>query len=353
MPIAAPGAPRVFKTGDVFRDHYVVEDFLGEGGSGQVYGVRNDHTLRRCALKVMHLADLGDAKKGERALVQARAMYTLRHRNVVEVLDLAVEKDGMVWLLMERLDGWTLAELIDRHGPLSPIAAIDVALEIAWGLQVAHDNFIIHRDIKPSNVFVTTGGAIKILDFSLAKVTLIDPSSAGQAAKGTVGYMAPEQLMSAPASPQQDIFALGTTLYEMLVGRLPFEAPRGAGSSHLDRVMTLDQTRRQLLEEPESLVTAANLPSYVDDVVRTAMAKDSGEAVRLRVDPGAGARRRAGEARAGSVDGAARQAPAGLGAQPPHRLGPGGLEPVSPAEIAAEGVACAGPPLQARRPLAG
>jgi serine/threonine-protein kinase len=258
------GAPRVFQPGDVFRDHLVVEQFLGEGASGQVYAVRHKFTNGRFALKVMHLADRSHASKVARSLVEARAAYSLRHRNIVGVHDLACEADGMVWQLMELLEGWTLADLLDRYGAFSPIRAIDVAVEIAWGLQAAHENLVIHRDVKPSNVFLTLAGEIKILDFSLAKVHFMHLVTTAGRVMGTLAYMAPEHVMNAPATPQFDVFSLGTLLWELLAGRLPFP-----------EVVTLaEEARRQIHDEPESLVTAAGLPGYVDDVVRRAMAKD-------------------------------------------------------------------------------
>jgi eukaryotic-like serine/threonine-protein kinase len=267
VPIAIPGAPRVFQPGDVFRDHYVVEGFLGEGASGQVYAIRHRFTQRRFALKVGHLADRGNASKVARSLAEARATYILSHRNVVVVEDLACEADGMVWQRMELLDGSSIAALLDRYGAFSPITAIDIVIHAAWGLQAAHENLIVHRDVKPSNVFVTAAGEIKVLDFSLAKVRFLDlETTRGRHPKGTVAYMSPEHISGADATPQFDVFGVGIMLWEMLVGRLPYDDRPEA--------TPFEDVRRQLQEEPASLVTAAGLPGYCEDVVRAAIAKD-------------------------------------------------------------------------------
>ncbi len=257
--------PRTFSPGDAFR-HYVVVSFLGAGASGQVYAIEHRFTGERFALKVGHLKDRRDAKKVARSLVEARATHGLEHPNVVRVLDLACEEDGMVWQLMELLDGLSVGELLARYGKLSPLYAVDIALEVAWGLQAAHDQQIIHRDIHPGNVFITTAGQVKILDFSLAKVITSGlQTTRGNRGMGTTAYMAPEHLKLAPATPQFDVYALGTTLWQMLVGRHPFEADLG-------NMMAL--VKKQLEVDPEPLVTAAGLPAYCDEVVRGAMAKD-------------------------------------------------------------------------------
>lgn len=257
--------PMVFRAGAAFRQ-YVVESFLGAGISGQVYAVRHQFTGDRFALKVAHLKDRGSAKAAARALQEARATYGIRHQNVVRVFDLACEDDGMVWQLMELLDGRTVAELLARFGRFSPLYAVDIALEVAFGLQAAHEQQIIHRDVQPSNVFVTSAGVVKLLDFSLAKVLGARlETTRRDGAKGTTAFMCPEHLKGAPPNPQFDIYALGMMLWQMLAGRHPFE-------SSLRETMTL--VRRQLEEDPASLAAAAGLPAYCDDVIRGATAKD-------------------------------------------------------------------------------
>jgi serine/threonine-protein kinase len=258
--------PRIFQVGDRFHGNHLIESFLGAGASGQVYATRHLYTGDRFALKVSHLEDRRSAKKIARSLSQAKATYALRHPNVVQVLDLACEDDGMVWQLMELLEGHSVGALLDVNGRFSPLYALDIAIEAAWGLQGAHEQQIIHRDMHPFNLFVTTRGEVKVLDFSLAKVI---PSglqtTRGSQPMGTRGYMAPEYLKGGLVTPQLDVYALGTLLWQMLVGRHPFVGPG---------VDLLSLVRRQLEEDPPSLVTAAGLPAYCDDVIAGAVARD-------------------------------------------------------------------------------
>jgi serine/threonine-protein kinase len=184
----------------------------------------------------------------------------------VVVHDLGCEDDGMVWQRMELLEGAAVGDLLGRHGAFSPLYAIEVALEIAAGLQAAHERQIIHRDIHPFNVFLCAEGRVKVLDFSMAKVIASGlQTTRGSRAMGTEGYMAPEYLKGRVVTPQLDVYALGMLFWEMLVGHHPF---RVAGVDMLTLV------RRCLEEDPPSLVGAAGLPAYCDEVIRGATARD-------------------------------------------------------------------------------
>ncbi len=259
--------PRVFAPGDPFRHyHYVVEGFLGAGASGQVYDVRHRFTGVHFALKVIHLADRNHARRVARSLQEAQVAYSIRHANVVEVKDLGCEDDGLVWQIMELLDGLAVDQLMERYPRFSPLYAIDIAIECAWGLQAAHELQIVHRDVRPSNVFVTRTGRVKIIDFSLAKVVgSALKTTHGKPAKGSHGYMAPEHIRGSEPTSQFDVYALGVMLWQMLVGRHPFAASLGNPISIVQRHLT---------EELGSLATEAGLPAYCDEVVRRATAKD-------------------------------------------------------------------------------
>ncbi len=262
-----PEDPRLFSPGEQFRQfHYVVQGFLGEGASGQVYAVRHRFTDERFALKVNHLEDRGNARRVARSLVEARASHCIQHDNVVRVFDLGCEEDGLVWQLMELLEGQTVGALLRRMGRLSPVYAIDVLVEAAYGLQAAHELGIVHRDVQPSNVFVTSAGRVKVLDFSLSSwIRSPLKTTHGRGPRGSLGYMAPEHLLKAVPTPAFDVYALGIMLWELLVGRHPFEESLGNAA----RLVL-----RQLKDAPESLVTAAGLPAYVDEIVQGAVAKD-------------------------------------------------------------------------------
>jgi serine/threonine-protein kinase len=261
--------PRIFQPGDRVGN-YVVVEFIGSGACGQVYAVDHVFTGDRFALKVGHLKDRKNLKKAARSIAEARAVYQLQHPNIVRVVDLALEDSGMVWQIMELLRGQSVGQLITAHGRLSPLFAIEIVLDVACALQAAHERQIIHRDIHPWNIFVTAKGRVVVLDFSLAKVmhSNIETTRGERSAMGTTAYMSPEHIRQAPASPQFDVFGLGITLWQMLVGRHPFEAALGNMFSLVER---------QLKEDPESLVTAAGLPAYCDEVIRRATARDPRE----------------------------------------------------------------------------
>ncbi|HTN90512.1 MAG TPA: protein kinase, partial [Sorangium sp.] len=257
---------QVFQPGQVFHQVEVVR-FIGAGYSGEVYEVRHRITGARCALKIMHLRDRKDARKAERSLAEAHGTFGIEHANVVEVFDIGCEADGTAWMLMEFLDGPTLTTVLERQGRLSPLFALHVALEVAWGLDAAHENQIIHRDVKPDNIAFTADGSVKVVDFSIAKVIPYEMRTTQRNVRlGTCAYMAPENLDGAEADARFDIYSLGLVLWEMIAGRHPFQ------DAFQDRTLLV---RRQFFTDPEPLSEIAGLPAYVDEVIRRATAKEA------------------------------------------------------------------------------
>lgn len=249
---------------------YVLQQFkmirsLGAGFHGEVWLAEHLHTGVPFAFKFMHLEDSRDAKKVRRALETAKGTYRIDHANVIKVHDLGCEASGMVWLRMDYLEGKSVGELL-RHGALSLLVAIDIAIEVAWGLQAAHELGIIHRDIKPDNVFMTRDGVIVVLDFSIAKVISAGlRTTARKTGMGTAPYMGPEHLKGAHPDARFDVYALGIMLWEMIVGRHPFSDVLGDPEALI---------RRQLRINPEPLSVVAHVPVEVDEVIRRATAKD-------------------------------------------------------------------------------
>ncbi|XXT17848.1 protein kinase [Sorangium sp. So ce429] len=257
---------QVFQPGQVFHQVEVVR-FIGAGYSGEVYEVRHRITGARCALKIMHLRDRKDARKAERSLAEAHGTFGIQHANVVEVFDIGCEADGTAWMLMEFLDGPTLTTVLERQGRLSPLFALHVALEVAWGLDAAHENQIIHRDVKPDNIAFTADGSVKVVDFSIAKVIPYEMRTTQRNVRlGTCAYMAPENLDGAEADARFDIYSLGLVLWEMIAGHHPFH------DAFHDRTLLV---RRQFFTDPEPLSEVAGLPAYVDEVIRRATAKEA------------------------------------------------------------------------------
>jgi serine/threonine-protein kinase len=261
----ASGEGRVFKVGALFH-HYRVDAFLGAGLHGEVYRVSHLHTGVPFALKLMHLEDCQQAGKVARALSTAKGAYRIQHANVVQVHDLGCEVSGMVWVLMELLEGRSLASLLAPRRSLGVLFAFNVAIEVAWGLAAAHEAQIIHRDIKPDNVFLTAAGVIKILDFSIAKVLPEGvKTTQRKTGMGTPAYMSPAQMAGEAPDVRFDVYSLGFLLWEMIVGQHPFEDALRS---------TSEMFRRQLNTSPMPLSLAARLPEYVDVMMIRATAKD-------------------------------------------------------------------------------
>jgi serine/threonine-protein kinase len=253
------------KPGDRFHQLEIVQP-LGAGGHGEVYLVEHVHKNERFALKVMYLEDTNDAGKVRRALSTSKASYRVQHANVVRIEDLGCEPDGRVWVLMEHLDGASIRALLDRQeGRLSLPLAFHVAIEAAWGLDAAHELGIIHRDVKPDNVWLTRAGAVKVLDWSLAKVIPEGiQTTRRKTGFGTAPYMAPETLRGADPDARIDVYGLGIMLYEMIAGHPYTDAMRD----------TQEMIRRHLFVEPAPLSRVAGLPPYVDELLGRATAKD-------------------------------------------------------------------------------
>jgi eukaryotic-like serine/threonine-protein kinase len=215
---------------------YEVLALLGAGGMGEVYRARDSQLGRHVAIKV--LANLAsDPERLRRFEQEARAAAALNHPNILAVYQLGVHQ-GAPYLVSELLEGETLRDQIKR-GRVPVRKAIDYGVQIARGLDAAHQKGIVHRDLKPENLFITRDGRVKILDFGLAKLTqrqsvadssaptLGDETEPGMV-MGTVGYMSPEQVSGRKADHRADIFAFGAILYEMLTGKRAFQKPTSA-----------------------------------------------------------------------------------------------------------------------------
>jgi TolB-like protein/Flp pilus assembly protein TadD len=219
--------------------HYRVLTPLGRGGMGEVFVAQDIRLGRRVALKVLPEEVAGSADRRERFEREARAVAALSHPNILAIHDFG-EHDGVVYAVMELLEGETLRSRLDR-GALPAREAIEHGRRIVDGLSAAHQRGIIHRDLKPENVFLTRDGLLKILDFGLAKLatppgdtSTVAPLTEAGVILGTVGYGAPEQMRGEAADARADIFSVGAILYEMLAGHRAFR-----GASSLDVVAAI------------------------------------------------------------------------------------------------------------------
>lgn len=216
------------RIGTVIREKWTIERLLGHGGMAAVYvGV---HRIgRRDALKILHPEAASSPEIRARFEREARAVNRLRHPGAVEIRDIDVTEDGAPFLVMELLEGESLSDYARRVGPLPLLTLLGFMDQVLDTLAAAHDKDIIHRDIKPGNIFVLDGGAVKVLDFGLARVRqdgdLQSVWTRTGMALGTTPYMPPEQARGRPIDARADIFAVGATMFRLITGRHVHEAP--------------------------------------------------------------------------------------------------------------------------------
>jgi len=221
---------------------YTIIQLLGSGGTGEVWRARDERLGRDVAIKVLSPHFATDADRLRRFAEEARTAGALNHSNILTVYDVG-EHHGIPYLVSECLEGQSLRERLDA-GAMSVQQALAIGRDIARGLAAAHARSIIHRDLKPENTFLNRDGAVKILDFGLAK---LQSSLEGVQTRthrtmtgvilGTAGYMAPEQINGETVDARADLFTLGVMLYEMLAGQQPFR--RASTFESLHAVLTI------------------------------------------------------------------------------------------------------------------
>ncbi|WP_181197800.1 serine/threonine-protein kinase [Enhygromyxa salina] len=223
--LAEAAAARV---GTVVGKRYRVDRLLGVGGMGAVFAATHLALGKTYALKILHEVYGRDPDIIDRFMREARAATQTGHPNIIDVLDIGTMDEGDLYFVMELLDGTDLGSVIRQSGPLAVRRAVHIARQICRAVSAAHDAGIIHRDLKSENVVLLVKGGdpdfVKVLDFGICKH--IDTVSPSQTTPGMVmgspAYMSPEQAAGAEADVKSDIYALGTILFEMLTGRLPF-----------------------------------------------------------------------------------------------------------------------------------
>ena len=210
---------------------------IGAGGMGEVYLAEHQLLKRPCAVKLIRPGDAADPRALERFEREVRLTATLSHPNTVEIYDYGRAEDGTYYYVMEYLPGLSLAELVERHGPLPPGRVVYLLRQVCRALREAHAAGLIHRDIKPSNIFAARRGGLddvaKLLDFGLVR-----PAAAADAAHlsgegqilGTPLFMSPEQATGGrELDERSDIYSLGAVAYYLLTGRPPFDGEGGIG----------------------------------------------------------------------------------------------------------------------------
>jgi eukaryotic-like serine/threonine-protein kinase len=223
-PIEPRRVSTVAATGIVLVGRYELERQLGQGGMGAVWQARDLVLGRMVAVKIVTVAGSREPGAASRLRREARTVSALDNPHLARVYDLRESEDGD-FIVMEFVDGESLAARLARDGRLTWALAARIASQCATALDAAHRGGVIHRDVKPSNIMLGAQGA-KIIDFGIAAT--VDPDDTTmtktQGVIGTVAYLAPERVTGAPATPASDLYALGVVLYQMLAGRLPFGA---------------------------------------------------------------------------------------------------------------------------------
>lgn len=282
-PLTAASAPEADPLlGQIVDETFRIVRLVGEGGMGRVYEARHLRLReRRFAIKCLH-ADLArNAEMAARFLREASSASSIKHENVIDVIDVHHLPDGTPYLVGEFLEGEELAQYVTRRGPLEPRLAAKVARQIGSALAAAHARGIVHRDVKPENVFVLGASIaalergesstlrVKVLDFGISTAGADDRSHLTRTGviMGTPSYMAPEQARGRPVDHRADVYSLGACLYFMVTGRRPFDSEDP--SSTLAMVLTEDPARPRSVDP--------RIPEVLELVIQRAMAKDASD----------------------------------------------------------------------------
>lgn len=206
--------------GMMISDRYEIIDKAGSGGMADVYKAKCHRLNRYVAIKILKQEYSSDAKFVTKFRGEAQSVAGLSHPNIVNVYDVG-DDDGLHYIVMELVEGITLKKFIEKKGKLEVKEAVGIGIQIAQGMEAAHDNHIIHRDIKPQNIIISKEGKVKVTDFGIAKAATSNTITSN--AMGSVHYISPEQARGGYSDEKSDIYSLGVTMYEMLSGRVPFE----------------------------------------------------------------------------------------------------------------------------------
>jgi serine/threonine protein kinase len=258
--------------GQTLAEKYLIEQLIKRGGMGAVY--RGKHVMmdKTVAIKVLRPSLAGDDDVVARFSREAKAASRISHPHAVSVTDFGEAENGVVFLVMEYLDGQTLKDVIRNEGPMALDRAVEIVRQVSGALDAAHKQGVVHRDLKSDNIMLsqTNGGDwAKVLDFGIAKIQQPEGArdhdiTAANLVIGTPQYMSPEQCsQTGPIDARSDVYSLGVILFEMLAGRVPF-----TGDSPTVIMM------KQVQDDPPSILVARpDLPAGVDNLVRKALAK--------------------------------------------------------------------------------
>ncbi len=249
-------------TGSTFAGRYQIIEELGKGGMGIVYKAQDSRLKRTVALKFLPQEFARNSKARERFILEAQAAAALDHPHICTVYEIS-EFKGRAYISMAYIKGQNLKEKISS-APLEFEEALNISIQVAEGLQEAHDNGIVHRDIKPSNIMLTEKDQVKIMDFGLAKLQEGDDLTKTMTIIGTAAYMSPEQAKGEPIDLRTDIWSYGVMLYEMLTGKLPFRSKKDQAILYA-----------VLHEEPQPVIDLReDIPENFDKIIQKCLKKN-------------------------------------------------------------------------------
>ena len=249
--------------GRVVGNRYEILEKIGNGGMATVYKAQDQVLKRYVAVKVLREEFTTDEEFIRRFNTEAQSAASLAHPNIVSIYDVGTE-GNIYYIVMELIQGKTLKEIINEDGVLPWKWSLDIAMQIASALEVAHKNNIVHRDIKPHNIIITEDGVAKVTDFGIAKAVSNSTITAFGTTIGSVHYFSPEHARGGFTDSKSDLYSLGVVMYEMLTGRVPFDAdtPVSIALKHMQEKPV----------EPIKLNPA--IPYSVNKIIMKAMEKD-------------------------------------------------------------------------------
>lgn len=250
----------MLKPGMFISDRYEIIDKVGSGGMADVYKAKDQRLNRFVAIKVLKQEYSSDKSFVNKFRGEAQSAAGLSHPNIVNVYDVG-DDSGLHYIVMELVEGITLKRFIERKGKLEVKEAVGIAIQIAQGMEAAHDNHIIHRDIKPQNIIISRDGKVKVTDFGIAKAT--NSNTLTSNTMGSVHYLSPEQARGGYSDEKSDIYSLGVTIYEMLSGKVPF-----AGDNTVSVALLHIQGEAMPLRELDPAI-----PVSLDKIVQKCMQK--------------------------------------------------------------------------------
>ncbi len=240
--------------GMYLSDRYEIVGKIGAGGMSDVYKAK-DHILGRfVAIKVLKQEYSEDRNFVTKFRTEAQSAAGLEHPNIVNIYDVGSE-EGMYFIVMEYVEGITLKTYIEKKGQLSFKESVSIAIQVARGIEAAHNKHIIHRDIKPQNIIISTEGKVKVTDFGIARAASANTISSD--VMGSVHYASPEQARNGFVDARSDIYSLGIVMYEMVTGRVPFDGDTtvAVAIQHLQEDM------------PDPMLYAEDLPISLDKII--------------------------------------------------------------------------------------